>query len=333
MTYWQELTHAFGTGWNRFWFTPRDPRAACLLRILVGVVALYYVLSFTTDLVRWFGPNGLLPSDVVARLTTDPQAVNSSVIDRWSYFDLATQPNELLGLHIAGIVVLSLFTLGVFSRVTSVLSALVVLSYVHRAPMITGQFEPVLTMLLIYLCLAPTGACLSLDAWWRGRSASNDNGKIGKSANAAVPSIMANVAIRLIQVHLAAFYLVIGLTMLGGTLGAEYDPTWWRGEGMWWLIAKSESRLVDLTFLHGTTPTYLVNLWTHAVVALNLACGILIWNRLARPLLLVLAFLSWMALAVVTGLLSYCLIMVVAGLAFVSPERIARWTGAQAVAS
>jgi len=144
---------------------------------------------------------------------------------------------------------------------------------------------------------------------------------------------MANVAIRLIQVHVAALYLVIGLTMLGGTMGAEYDPTWWRGEGMWWLIAKSESRLVDLTFLHGTTPTYLVNIWSHAVVAINLACGVLLWNRLARPLLLVLAAVSWVALAVVTGLVSYCVIMVVAGVAFVSPERIARWTGAAASAS
>jgi len=301
-----------------------------LLRLLVGALALYYVLSFSADLVRWFGPHGLLPSDTVARLTGPPQTEGISAPDRWSYFDYTRQPSELWGLHVGGIVVLSLFTLGVFSRLTSVLSVVVVLSYVHRAPMITGQFEPVLTLLLIYLCLAPTGACLSIDAWWRGRATSRG---AGPASPPTTPSIMANVAIRLIQVHVAALYLVIGLTMLGGTMGAEYDPTWWRGEGMWWLIAKSESRLVDLTFLHGTTPTYLVNIWSHAVVAINLACGVLLWNRLARPLLLVLAAVSWVALAVVTGLVSYCVIMVVAGVAFVSPERIARWTGAAASAS
>lgn len=329
MTYWQELTQAIGTGWNRFWFTPRDPRATGLLRILVGALALYYVLSFTADLERWFGPNGLLPSDTVARLTGDAQGDGATALDRWSYLDYVRQPSELWALHWAGVVVLSLFTLGALSRITAVLSVVVVLSYVHRAPMITGQFEPVLTLLLIYLCLAPTGACLSLDAWWRGRT----KGANGSKPSQAAPSIMANVAIRLIQVHLTALYLVIGLTMLGGSLGAEYDPTWWRGEGMWWLIARSESRLVDLTFLHGTTQIYLVNIWTHAVVAINLACGVLLWNRLARPLLLVLAALSWTALALVTGLVSYCLIMVVAGVAFVSPERISRWTKRDTAAS
>lgn len=327
MSYWQELSTALGDGWNRFWYTPRDPRGVCILRILVGVMALYYVLSFTSDLELWFGPQGLLPVDTVVRLTTDPNEQGMASLDRWSYFDLARQPSELWGLHYAGIAIVALFTLGVFSRVTSVLSTVVVLSYVHRAPMITGQFEPVLTLLMIYLCLAPTGACWSLDAWWQQRKQVQPQ---GKGTSEPAPSIMANVAIRLIQLHVAALYLIIGLTMLGGTTGAEYDPTWWRGEGMWWLIAKSESRLIDLTFLHGTTPTYVVNLWTHAVVALNLACGILLWHRLARPLLLILVTISWAGLALVTGLVSYCLIMAVAGAAFISPQRLARWTGSAA---
>lgn len=315
MTYWQELTEAIGTGWNRFWYAPRDPRGVSLLRILVAGCALYYVLSHTADLVRWFGPDGLLPSDTVATLVTDPQNAGR-MIGRWSYLDLATTPSGLQTLHALGIVVVALFLVGFLSRITSVLTAVVVLSYVHRAPMITGQFEPVLTFLVLYLCLAPTGAAWSIDAWWRRRSAPNAR---------LEPSIMANVAIRLIQVHLTMIYLVIGLTMLGGTMFAEYDPTWWRGQGMWWLITRSESRLVDLTFLHGTTPTYLVNLWTHGIVALNLACGVLLWNRLARPLLLGLAAVNWLLLALVTGLVSYCLVMIVAGIAFVSAERIAAW--------
>lgn len=322
MSDWQELTKAVGDGWNRFWFTPRDPRSTALLRILVGLAALYYVLSYSSDLLRWFGPDGLLPVATVVRLNTDPQSNLQTLAGRWSYLDFVQAPSELWTVHWAGVAVLALFTCGALTRITSVLSVVVVLSYVHRAPMLTGQFEPVLTLLLIYLCLAPCGASLSVDAWLKRRRSADKS-----AAVEAAPSVMANVSIRLIQVHIAALYLLMALTKLGGTFGAEYDPTWWRGEALWWLIAKSDSRIVDLTGLHGTTATYLVNLWTHATVAIELAFALLIWNRLARPILLGLTTVSWLLIALVTGWVGFALIMLVAGTAFASPRRIAAWTG------
>ena len=59
--------------------------------------------------------------------------------------------------------VLVLFTIGAWTRVTSILSLVVFLSDVNRAPMITGLTEPVVAMLLLYLCLAPCGRYFSLD--------------------------------------------------------------------------------------------------------------------------------------------------------------------------
>ena len=68
----------------------------------------------------------------------------------------------------------------------------------------------------------------------------------------------------------------------------------------------------------------LVNLWTHAVVAYSLLFGILIWPRVLRPLLLTLGVLIWLPLALVTGLLAYAAIMLVAGTVFVEPDAIRR---------
>ena len=65
-----DFTERFGRGWNRFWFTPVDSYPLAVLRVCVGVAALAYVGSHTTDLVRWFGANGLLPADDVGRLIT-----------------------------------------------------------------------------------------------------------------------------------------------------------------------------------------------------------------------------------------------------------------------
>ena len=275
-----------------------------------------YVGSHTTDLVRWFGANGLLPADDVGRLITG-QLSGAAEHFHWSYLTWFQSPAELWTVHALGLMVLALFTIGVFARITSVLSFVVVMSYVHRAPMITGQFEPVLTMLLFYLCLAPSGNYLSVTSWLSRRT------RLPQSAapQKAETSWAANVHLRLMQIHLSWLYLFMGLTKLGGVMGEPNEAPWWRGYAIWTLLARSESRLVDLTFLH--SQPLLWNAWTHAIVLFELSFAILIWNRTARPLLLLAAVVSWLSLALVTGLVSFCLVMLVANLAFVSRETYA----------
>ena len=52
---------AFGEGWTRFWFTPSDPATLSAIRVLIGLVAVYLHGTLLFDLVTFFGPNGLLP--------------------------------------------------------------------------------------------------------------------------------------------------------------------------------------------------------------------------------------------------------------------------------
>jgi hypothetical protein len=111
---------------------------------------------------------------------------------------------------------------------------------------------------------------------------------------------------------------MIGLNMLAGGV-------WWSGEAVWWLIARSESRLVDLTGL--SHAMLLIEFWTHGIVAYQLLFGVLVWNRLARPLLLCGGVIVWLSLALITGLVAWCAMMLVASLAFVDPawlRRVAR---------
>jgi hypothetical protein len=86
---------------------------------------------------------------------------------------------------------------------------------------------------------------------------------------------------------------------------------------MWWLMSRPESRLVDFTWLHRTP--LLIDAWTHLIVLVELAFPILIWAPLARPLMLALAVLVWVSIALVSGEVTFALMMVVASLAFVSP--------------
>jgi hypothetical protein len=297
--YLHEFIEQFGSAWTKFWFTPRDPSTVAVLRILVGLLAAYFVLSHTADLQTWFGPEGIFSSQAIAQL--DDASLSPGAY-HLSYLHWAQTPTALWTLHGAGLVVIACFVVGLATRFTSLGTLVVVLAYVHRGPLLTGPFEPVLTMLLAYLCLAPAGSYWSLDAWRAGNLTSP-------------PSWTANVAVRLIQVHLAGLSVMVGLNMLAA-------DTWWGGEALWWLIARSETRLVDLT---PWIPNMMViNAWTHVTVAYLLVFGVLIWNRLARPILLILGVPIWIGLALASGQVAWCVAMCVASLAFVDGSGLRR---------
>ncbi len=289
----------FGDGWNRFWFTPSQPLPLAMLRIGAGSVAFWMILTFSFDLLRYFGPSGIVSVSMLERLY--PSATST----RFSYLDFAPDSGSLQAMHYAGLAILAAFTLGLWTRITSVLSLVVFLAYFHRGPMLTSVGEPVVALLLFYLCFGPCGACLSIDAW-RRRAAN-------PSLLVARPAYAATVSTRLIQVHTSLIYFL----MFCATL--QYNAVWWNGTAVWWLIARPESCLIDLRWLYQFP--YVINIWTASLILFYLAFAVLIWNRAARPLLVAWSIPVWIGTAVLTGLVPFCVAMFCCGLSFVSAEQ------------
>lgn len=319
--YFQTLAGETARNWNDFWFRPSDPATLGALRVLVGVLALYLVASYTPDLDRYFGAGGLLPVKLLTEfqqaMGDDVQFVPPQVREciprqyRFSYLDYLAG-SRLKAAHLAGLAVLMLFTLGVLTRLTAVASLVVFLSYMQRGPMLTSGTEPMLAMLLFYLVIGPSGAAFSFDAR-RARKRLHTGEERRVPAESA--SSWATVATRLIQVHFTLVLVMIAVAKLG-------NEAWWNGLGVWWLLTRSESRLVDLTSLHELP--LLINAWTYAVLFCQALLPILIWNRLTRPLMLVLHAVMWLLLAPVIGNLPLAAVMIVASLAFVSPALFRR---------
>ena len=296
--YFRALSEHIGTAWNHFWFQPSDVFDLCVLRVLVGSLALGWQMSYLLDLTTWFGGEGWLASDAMQRVVSG----GSSGVGFYdfSYLFWVSRPWLLWTVHFLGSLILLAFTVGCCTRWAAVASLVVLVSYVHRAPLLAGPAEPVLTMLVAYLCLAPVGQQVS---WDRRRR--------GASWPLMRQSCWATVARRLIQVHLVMLYLVMGLTKLGG-------ETWWYGEAIWWLAAQPDSQWFDPAVLRSYA--VLLNLWTHAVVISELLFVVLIWNRWLRPLVLVGSAVSWISVAVATGYVGLSATMIVANFAFVSGE-------------
>lgn len=332
--YFRVLTERFGSGWNQFWFAPSGAETLSAMRPMVGILAMCWLATYTADLVAFFGPGGVIPPELLAVWSGNASGAGGAVY--FSYLTWATSPSALMAAHWLGLLVLLAFTVGIFTRVTAPLGLIVVLSYIHRGPMLTSEFEPVLAMTMFYLTLGEVlslferrgpagiwlllggacGASYSIDAWLRNRAQAQSPQLHAQEDDSRESTTSVTLATRLLQIHLAAIYVMSGLGMLS-------FEAWWAGEAVWYLIARPDqpsfslaSRLYNQWFI--------VNAWTHFIMFTHLAFGVLIWNRLARPLVIGLAVLMWLLVGVASGMILYSLMMITATLAFVSPEVIAR---------
>jgi len=304
--YLDDSCRSFGDGWNRFWYTPIDPLPVAVLRIGVGLVAFYLIALFSFDLAQFFGPDGILPVESVKRIYSN--------LYRFSYLDYAEDSGTLKAMHFAGLAILAANVVGLWSRYTSVLSLIVFLSYFHRARMLGSIGEPIIAMLLFYLCFGPTGARLSVDEWLRRRKQSASPAAYSpKNDPLGGRSYAAAVCVRLIQTHLALIYFLMFLATM------QNNFIWWNGTAVWFLIARPESAMIDLRWL--SNYPYIVNLWTTGIVVFYIAFAIFIWNRTARPLLIALSAPFWLGIALISGLGPFCWAMFVAGFAFVRADQ------------
>ena len=227
--------------WNLFWYTPADPTLLGLLRICTGLMLVYTHAVWGLALNDFFGPTSWL----------SPALVRSIEAGQYTYsFWFWVPSGWMWPAYALSMLIFVCFTLGLATRVTSVLSLLTAISFTHRVPAALFGLDQINIMLTLYLAIGPSGQTLSLDRWLLRR-------RLGEKAPAPAPSANANLAQRLIQVHMCVIYLFAGLSKLQG-------PSWWSGEAMWRAFANLEYQSLDMTWL--AWHPWLVNLMSHVSV-------------------------------------------------------------------
>ncbi|MCH7725587.1 MAG: hypothetical protein IH991_03775, partial [Planctomycetes bacterium] len=108
-------------GWERFWFTPAQPHTLALIRIFAGTMLFYTHLVWSLDLMSFLGPDAWITSDVSQKITP--------AIFNWSYLYYVDSPGLLWTLHIGALVVFAMLTVGLFTRVVSILAFLLVITF------------------------------------------------------------------------------------------------------------------------------------------------------------------------------------------------------------
>jgi uncharacterized membrane protein YphA (DoxX/SURF4 family) len=279
--------------WDAFLFSPTDPATLGLIRILAGAMLLYTHFVWTLDLEGFFGAKAWLSNDFVHRYHDSPFG--------WSHLYWIDSNTILWVVHLLSLGVFACLMVGFRSRTASVLAFLLTVSYAHRAGGALFGLDQINGFLALYLMVGPCGNAFSVDSWLRRTSSRAMPG----------PSVSANIAIRLIQIHLCIVYLFAGLGKLLG-------ESWWDGTALWGALANQEYQTLDMTWMAGSI--VFINIITHVTLVWEVSYSVLIWNRLTRPVMLLLAIPLHMGIAICMGMVTFGLVMLIANLAFIPPE-------------
>ena len=303
--------------WDRFWFRREDPTTLGLIRLLTGCVVFYAHLVWSSELLTFFSDEGVLPSSYRQLLFGNQWA--------WSHFDLFQSPTAIWIVHVVGLLIIALFTCGVWTRATSVLTALLVISYANRATGALFGLDQIMGFLCLYLAIGNAGGAFSVDRWLLNRkqrklAVNEEESEQGRGGSqkylAGTGDVSTNIAIRLIQIHMCLVYLFAGLGKMQG-------ETWWNGQAIWYSLASYEYQTVDMTWL--ADYMWLVSLMTLVTVVWEVSYPALVWPRQTRPIVLLLAIPLHLGIGICMGMMTFGLIMLIGNLAFVSPNIIRRW--------
>jgi len=282
---------AIGKSWQGFWFGPQPMYTLGLVRIAFGALATLWTLWLFPLLFEMFGTNGVVPH-------------RPSFAYTWGVFDLwSSNPAVLIGWALLLVSSIALMV-GWHSRLAAILVFVLILSFQRRDPWFFNAGDAVVRIEALFLALAPCGAALSLDQ--RRRTGSFWSAQT-----------LPNWPIRLIQVQMSIIYVVCVQTKLSG-------QTWLDGTAVSYAL-----RLADMQRMPVpdwiTTNAALMNAATWATLLVELALGVLIWNKRARPWVLAAGVLMHLGidLSIEIGIFSYAMmVMYVAWIAPATAQRL-----------
>ena len=243
--------------------------------------------------------------------------VGAPIFSLWFHI---SDPAGMAAAHAAVIGVMVLFTLGLWTRVTSILTWLAAATYIHRNQQVLFGMDTMMNILLIYLMVGNSGAALSVDrliARYRAsRLSLRRTGTIDEPTRRflEVPpaSISAGLALRMLQVHFCFIYLASGLAKLKGA-------AWWNTTAYWDTLVNPEFTLIHyhwyemlIRALTAERPVYAAS--AAGGVAFTFACEIglpfLVWTRF-RPWVVMMGLCLHAGIAIFMGLWIFSLLMMV----------------------
>jgi len=252
--------------WNGFWFAEAPTSSLALVRIAFGLIVLAWTLSLAPSLFDFFSSNGIVPRQ--------PAGGAPGV---WGLLDGAPGDTMVVLVFLALLVGAACLTVGYHTKIASAIVFVGLVSLTRRNPFIFNAGDGLLRVISFYLLLSPAGASLSLDRWRRAPQ------RFWEFARRPIWPL------RLMQIQLSIVYIAAVWEKVRG-------ETWNDGTAVSYALRFSDHARFPVPDLLTSSPL-LVNLATYGTLAFELAVGVLVWNRKARPWVMALGVLFHLSTA------------------------------------
>ena len=173
-------------GLDTYWFGHGSPTTLGLFRIIMSSLIFVNLCMILVDFDAWFTQHGFTPQDVSKRYMGAPPLTGNvlglpfsfhlpiigDTMPRVNFLSGVYNDNITLAFYLATMVVTLLCALGLWTRLSSILMAIGIVSLHHRNGLILHGGDTVIRIGALYIAMAPSGAACSVDRLigiWKGR--------------------------------------------------------------------------------------------------------------------------------------------------------------------
>jgi hypothetical protein len=333
-----------------FFFRPMEPTSLGLMRIATGILVLYFHAVLCIGLTNYLGPDAWVvnhawsdkpeesgvteflrfgnPITLPASDWKDGFWENDNVEiikgePLWSIYFHVEDPRWVWAIHLTILFIMLLFTLGLWTRVTSVLTWIGSITYIQRLQGLLFGMDTMSNLALLYLMLAPCGSALSLDRWLQVR---RDKRRLGARylPKPPEPLVSATLVTRIIQINFCLIYFAAGTSKLLGT-------SWWNGTAPNRFLLNYSFAPFDAWGYLDLIKFLAAHRWMWESVCavavigtlfLELGFPFLVWNQRIRWFMVSGAVLFHTMIALLMGLVTFSLMMLALVLVFVPPDAV-----------
>jgi hypothetical protein len=291
------ILHKLQKAWDSFFFAPQSPLPIALFRILYGLCVSTTLILLYSDWLNWFGVHAWVSEETMTVIEPGP---------RINLFTILPQNDSwIMGFFWFSLGFAILLTVGLWTRTSSIVVFVCVVSMQQRALLITHGGDKFLRIAGFFLMFAPAGAALSLDRVLRVRRR-----REGRAVEPKAPW-----AQRIIQFQLALLYFTSFLWKLKG-------HTWLDGTAIYYALHINEVRRFPLpSWFQNATILHLASWFT---LALELLLGTLIWFKPFRYYLLLSGLLFHICLEYTFNLPMFQWDILAAYVLFIDPRDLTK---------
>lgn len=282
--------------WNQFFFEPIAPTSIALYRILFGLLVIIDLILLWPDWLTWYGEHAFLSMETLRQVAAGTR-LNL----------LASLPQDdwwILAFYWVFMLFAISLTVGFHTRLSSIAVFLCLTSIHQRNIYILNSGDTLLRVTGFFLMFAPAGAALSVDRLlriWRGE---------GMAIQAEPPW-----AQRMIQIETAVAYL---------------STFYWKMLGRTWVDGTALHYVFRLQDLRRFPPppiesALLLKLGTWMALVIEFACGVLIWFKETRYIVLLLGVSLHAGIEYTMNIPLFQSIILATYVTFIPPEDLRRF--------